>query len=203
MTEENTDRTFTTKIQKIITLSDKHDGFIITCSARYPVNEGKDIKTSEETTTLSVSYSPRDTSVVISPTDPVSVGSLVNLTCSCRGNPPINTFVWFMIDDGRLTLIKVDEQIYGFKVSSSDGGRLYYCGCVNELDIQLSTGRQLVFEGDQRVGAQVIVKILGIVMLVSTLVIFECWFRSRRSTKPQEQAVEADYVNSVVELHPS
>ncbi|XP_075937017.1 myelin-associated glycoprotein-like, partial [Anarhichas minor] len=148
MTEENTDRTFTTKIQKIITLSDKHDGFIITCSARYPVNEGKDVKTSEETTTLSVSYSPRDTSVVISPTDPVSVGSLVNLTCSCRGNPPINTFVWFMIDDGRLTLIKVDEQIYGFKVSSSDGG-------------------------DQRVGAQVIVKILGIVMLVSTLVIFE------------------------------
>ncbi|XP_068565786.1 myelin-associated glycoprotein-like isoform X2 [Cebidichthys violaceus] len=203
MTVEKKDRTFTTKIQKNITLSDEHDGSIITCSARYPVNEGKDVKTAEERTTLNVSYPPRDTSVVISPTDPVSVGSLVNLTCSCRGNPPIDTFVCFMINDGRLAMIKVDEQIHGFKVSSSDRGRLYYCGCRNELDIQLSTGRQLVFEGDQRVGAQVIVKILGIVMLVSTLVIFECWFRSRRSIKPQKRAVEADYVNSVVELRPS
>ncbi|XP_037613417.1 sialic acid-binding Ig-like lectin 10 [Sebastes umbrosus] len=53
--EENTDRTFTTKIQTTVTLSDEHDGFNITCSARYPVNEGKDVKTAEERTTLSVS----------------------------------------------------------------------------------------------------------------------------------------------------
>ncbi|XP_074477699.1 sialic acid-binding Ig-like lectin 9 [Sebastes fasciatus] len=53
--EENTDRTFTTKIQKTFTLSDEHDGFNITCSARYPLNEGKDVKTAEERKTLSVS----------------------------------------------------------------------------------------------------------------------------------------------------
>ncbi|KAI3355124.1 hypothetical protein L3Q82_017997 [Scortum barcoo] len=83
--EENTDRSFTTKIQKNITLTDKHDGYNITCSATYPVKEG--VKTAEETKTLSVSYPPSDTMVVISPTDPVSVGSVVNLTCSCRGKP--------------------------------------------------------------------------------------------------------------------
>ncbi|XP_037613402.1 B-cell receptor CD22-like [Sebastes umbrosus] len=203
--EENTDRTFTTKIQTTFTLSDEHDGFIITCSARYPVNEGKDVKTAEERTTLSVSYSPRDTSVVISPTDPVSVGSVVNLTCSCRGNPVVN-FVWFMTSDGRLEIIKVDAQVYGFMVTSSDRGRLYYCGCRNDLDIQLSTGRQLVFEGDQQsglIGVQVIVKILGIILLVSTLVIFEWWFRSRCCNKPVKDAVEADYVNRVIEIQAS
>uniref|UniRef100_UPI001A983267 myelin-associated glycoprotein-like n=1 Tax=Gasterosteus aculeatus aculeatus TaxID=481459 RepID=UPI001A983267 len=55
MMEENTDGTFTTRIQKSITLSHEHDGFIISCSARYPVNEGKDVKTSEERKTLGVS----------------------------------------------------------------------------------------------------------------------------------------------------
>ncbi|KAM6971596.1 uncharacterized protein LKV04_017161 [Tautogolabrus adspersus] len=53
--EENTDGTFTTKIQEQITLTDKHDGYNITCSATYPVNEGKDVKTAEETKTLRVS----------------------------------------------------------------------------------------------------------------------------------------------------
>ncbi|XP_033988254.1 sialic acid-binding Ig-like lectin 14 [Trematomus bernacchii] len=53
--EENPDRTFTTKIQKTLTLTDQHDGFSITCSASYPVNEGKDVKTAEETKSLHVS----------------------------------------------------------------------------------------------------------------------------------------------------
>ncbi|MGL4849127.1 MAG: hypothetical protein ACRC28_09410, partial [Clostridium sp.] len=94
--------------------------------------------------------SPKDAMVVISPTDPVSVGSVVNLTCSCRGNPPVVHFVWFMISDGRLEQIRVDTQVYGFEVTSSDRGRLYYCGCRNDLDIQLSTGCQLIFEGNCR-----------------------------------------------------
>ncbi|XP_024135378.1 sialic acid-binding Ig-like lectin 5 [Oryzias melastigma] len=54
-TETNTDGSFTTKIQKTITLSDTHDGFTIRCSARYPVNEGPP-KTAETLKTLSVSY---------------------------------------------------------------------------------------------------------------------------------------------------
>ncbi|XP_040926625.1 sialic acid-binding Ig-like lectin 7 isoform X5 [Betta splendens] len=51
--EENTDGTFTTKIQETITLSDQHDGFTINCSASYPVTEG--IKTEETQQTLNVS----------------------------------------------------------------------------------------------------------------------------------------------------
>ncbi|XP_060921101.1 uncharacterized protein LOC132994632 [Labrus mixtus] len=195
--EENPDKTFTTKIQEQITLTDKHDGYNITCSATYPVNEGKEVKTAGETQTLRVSYSPRDTSVIVSPTDAVTVGSMVNLTCSCRGNPPVVHFVWFMISNGRLELIKVDTQVYGLNVTDSDQGRLFFCGCRNDLDIQLSTGHQLIFEGDQlneHVGIQVVLKILGILMLVSTMVIFECWFRSKGSIKPRKDKEEAVYL---------
>uniref|UniRef100_A0AAZ1XL25 Ig-like domain-containing protein n=1 Tax=Oreochromis aureus TaxID=47969 RepID=A0AAZ1XL25_OREAU len=53
--EKNTDGNFTTKIQQTITLSDTHDGKKISCSARYPVNQGKDTKTAETEETLSVS----------------------------------------------------------------------------------------------------------------------------------------------------
>ncbi|XP_075941640.1 sialic acid-binding Ig-like lectin 14 [Anarhichas minor] len=135
MTEENTDRTFTTKIQKIITLSDEHDGFIITCSARYPVNEGKDVKTSEETTTLSVSYAPKDTSASISPPGSVSAGSWVNLTCSSRANPPVSRFTWFKISkDGPVNVSEGD--FYSFNVT--DGG-VYYCVATNELGNQTSS----------------------------------------------------------------
>ncbi|KAM6908078.1 sialic acid-binding Ig-like lectin 9 [Lycodopsis pacificus] len=169
MTEQNTDRTFTTKIQKIITLSDKHDGFIITCSARYPVNEGKDVKTSDERTTLNVSYAPKNTSASISPPGSVSACSWVNLTCSSRANPPVSRFTWFKISkDGPVTVSEGD--LYSFHVT--DGG-VYHCVATNELGNQTSSEIHLNKEGDQRVGAQVIVKVLGIVMLVSTLVIFE------------------------------
>ncbi|XP_026218097.1 myelin-associated glycoprotein-like [Anabas testudineus] len=192
--EENTDGTFTTQIQETITLSDKHDGYNISCSATYPVNEGRDVRTAETQVTLSVSYSPRDTSL-ISPTDPVSVGSVVNLSCSCRANPV--KFVWFLISDGKLEQINADKQVYSFKVTNSDRDRLFYCGCRNDLDIQLSVGHQLMFRGTNLIGLQFIVKILGIGLLVSTLIIFECWFGSRSFTKPLKVRQAEDHHNQL------
>ncbi|KAJ4925592.1 hypothetical protein JOQ06_018318 [Pogonophryne albipinna] len=186
--EENPDRTLTTKIQKTLTLTDQHDGFNITCSASYPVNEGKDVKTAEETKTLHVSYAPKDVTVVVSPADPVSVGSMVNLTCSCRGIRAADGFAWLMMmSDGRLHTMEDNTQLYVFEVTNSDRGRSYFCGCSNVLGLQLSKGRALIFEGDhETVDGNLILKMLGIIMLVSTLVIFECWFRSRRSSKPEK-----------------
>ncbi|XP_037613529.1 myeloid cell surface antigen CD33-like [Sebastes umbrosus] len=73
--EENPDGTFTTKIPKTFTKSDEHDGFNITCSARYPVNEGKDNKTAEKRMKLSVSYAHNDTSVSISSVSSLQWGS--------------------------------------------------------------------------------------------------------------------------------
>ncbi|XP_027130060.1 sialic acid-binding Ig-like lectin 7 isoform X5 [Larimichthys crocea] len=127
--QENTDGTFTTKIQKTITLSDQHDGYNITCSVTYPVNEGKHVKTAEQRKTLSVSYK-------------LELGE----------------------ENSELHSINYPE--FGVSV------------CVT-------------------------VKILGIVLLCSTLIIFECWFRSRCCNKPEKDAVEADDVNRVIEIQAS
>ncbi|XP_028289315.1 myelin-associated glycoprotein-like [Parambassis ranga] len=173
-TEENTDGTFTTKLQQTITLSHTHDGYNISCSATYPVNGGRN-KTAETKQTLS-GRSKTFVKIVL------SVGSQVNLTCSCRANPPVSSFLWFRISDGRLEIIKANAQVYSFKVTSRDRDVLFYCGCRQDADFQLSAARQLILEGHRGgAGVQVIVKTLGIIILVCTVIVFECWFRSTRS----------------------
>ncbi|XP_074478851.1 myelin-associated glycoprotein-like [Sebastes fasciatus] len=199
--EENTDRTFTTKIQTTFTLSDEHDGFNITCSARYPVNEGKDVKTAEERTTLSVSYAPKDTSVSISPSGLVSAGSLVNLTCSSRANPPVS-FTWFKTSkDGPVSVSEGD--FYSFKVTSVADIEDYYCVATNDLGSQTSSRMNNADNPEFGAVVYVTLKILGIVALYSTIIIFEWWFRSRCCNKPVKDAVEADYVNRVIEIQAS
>ncbi|XP_025766022.1 B-cell receptor CD22-like [Oreochromis niloticus] len=132
--EENTDGNFTTKIQQTITLSDTDDGKKISCSARYPVNQGKDTKTAETEETLSVSYAPKDTSASISPSSLVSAGSWVNLNCSSRPKPPVSSFTWFK--KSRDGAVQVSEgESYSFNVT--DGG-VYYCVATNDLGNQTS-----------------------------------------------------------------
>ncbi|XP_034718192.1 myelin-associated glycoprotein-like isoform X1 [Etheostoma cragini] len=197
--EENTDRTFTTKIQKTITLSDTHDGLTISCSATYPVNEGRGVKTAEETTTLNVSYAPKNTSVSISPSGLVSAGSWVNLTCSSRAKPP-PSFSWFKNSkDGDLRVAEGD--FYSVNVTSVTDG-VYYCVATNGLGNQTSSWIRLKSADGPEFGVDVYVtvKILGIITLYSTLIIFECWLRSRCCNKPVKDAGEEDYVNKVIEI---
>ncbi|XP_034562513.1 sialic acid-binding Ig-like lectin 7 [Notolabrus celidotus] len=197
--EENTDGTFTTQIQESITLSEHHDGYNITCSATYPVNEGRDVRTSEETKTLSVSYAPKNTSVSISPSGLVSAGTLVNLTCSSRAKPPVSRFTWFRISNNRPVMVSEGES---YSLNVTEGG-VYYCVATSDLGEGKSSDIHLHIKGDhssERVGLEVVLKILGILLLVSTLIIFEWWFRSRHSMKPVKDTEEADYVNTAAEF---
>uniref|UniRef100_A0AAX7TWB5 Ig-like domain-containing protein n=2 Tax=Astatotilapia calliptera TaxID=8154 RepID=A0AAX7TWB5_ASTCA len=213
--EENTDGSFTTKIQQTITLSDTHDGKKISCSARYPVNQGNDIKTAETEETLSVSCktikgfflkscqliiiyeisfsfffsdAPKNTSASISPSGLVSAGSWVNLTCSSRAKPPVSSFTWFK--KSRDGAVKVSEgEIYSFNVT--DGG-VYYCVATNDLGNQTSSEIRVSVTDEQSgklFGVCIVVKTVGIILLVSTLVLFECWFRSRQFNKPETETI--------------
>ncbi|KAM4718249.1 sialic acid-binding Ig-like lectin 10 [Anableps anableps] len=125
-TEKNTDGTLTTKIQEIITLSDTHDGYNISCSARYPVNGGS--KTAETEVTLSVSYAPKDTSASISPSGLVSAGSWVELSCSSRAKPP-PSFTWFRNSKDGAINVSVG-QVYHFNVTKKAD---YFCVTTNDL----------------------------------------------------------------------
>uniref|UniRef100_UPI0037E93274 sialic acid-binding Ig-like lectin 12 n=1 Tax=Semicossyphus pulcher TaxID=241346 RepID=UPI0037E93274 len=164
--EENTDGTLTTKIQETITLSDKHDGYNITCSAKYPVNEGKDPKTAEETKTLSVSYAPKNTSVSISPSGLVSAGEQVNLTCSSRAKPPVSHFIWFKISkDGPMNVS--EGEFYSF--TATDGG-VYRCVAINDLGNQSSCIRLGGLPGSSLQWEAVLGGIIGIIAFVCVVV---------------------------------
>ncbi|NP_001298270.1 sialic acid-binding Ig-like lectin 12 precursor [Oreochromis niloticus] len=180
--EENTDGSFTTKIQQTITLSDTHDGKKISCSARYPVNQGNN-KTAETEETLSVSYAPKDTSASISPSGLVSAGSWVKLTCSSRAKPPVSSFTWFK--KSRDGAVKVSEgEIYSFNVT--DGG-VYYCVATNDLGNQTSAEIHVTVGGDTLwlLPGVIIVIIVLLLIILLCLIIFVCLLKSKQQTQQQ------------------
>ncbi|XP_069007568.1 sialic acid-binding Ig-like lectin 12 [Embiotoca jacksoni] len=189
--EENTAGTFTTKIQETVTLSDSHDGNNISCSARYPVNEG-DFKTAETEVTLNVSYAPKDTSASISPSGLVSAGSSVNLTCSSRAKPPVSSFTWFKSStDGPMKV--AEGEIYSF--NATDEG-YYYCVATNDLGEQTSSIINLNirvlpvgFLHEAPVYGGIIASILVICLVVCVCILIY-WKRKteRNSTVPQSQS---------------
>lgn len=96
----------------------------------------------------SPSVSPKDTSASISPADPVSVGSCVNLTCSSTANPPVTNFTWFQISGGKPTQV-ASGQTYTINVTVGDGG-MYYCEARDDHSIENSMKVPLAIEGKKR-----------------------------------------------------
>ncbi|XP_031612269.2 myelin-associated glycoprotein-like [Oreochromis aureus] len=178
--EKNTDGSFTTKIQQTITLSDTHDGKKISCSARYPVNQGKDTKTAETEETLSVSFAPKDTSASISPSGLVSAGSWVKLTCSSRAKPPVSSFTWFK--KSRDGAVKVSEgEIYSFNVT--DGG-VYYCVATNDLGNQTSAEMNLTVTEQPSSWWAAAGGISGIIILICMVFVF---WQQKSARRPSHQ----------------
>ncbi|XP_015251760.1 PREDICTED: B-cell receptor CD22-like [Cyprinodon variegatus] len=172
-TEKNTDGNFTTKIQETITLSDTHDGYNMSCSARYPVNGGS--KTAETEVTLSVSYAPRNTSASVSPSGLVSAGSWVELSCSSRAKPPAS-FTWFRNSKHGAINVSVG-QVYRLRMTNMTDIESYYCVAVNIFGNQMSSWSHLNKQG---ISVYTTVKIVGIIMMCSTVIILQWTTGSRR-----------------------
>ncbi|XP_028288554.1 myelin-associated glycoprotein-like [Parambassis ranga] len=190
-TEENTNGTFTTKLQQTITLSHTHDGYNISCSATYPVNGGRN-KTAETQQTLSVSYAPKDTSASISPSGLLSAGIWVNLTCSSRAKPPISSFTWFKnTKDGPK---KVHEgHMYSLEMTNMADIELHYCVATNALGNQSSVGHSPVTEHLSPWGGAV-GGIFGFIIFIS-VVLALWWLRSTHQAQSpvlQEAAAPAE-----------
>ncbi|XP_064862996.1 sialic acid-binding Ig-like lectin 7 [Oncorhynchus nerka] len=136
---ENPDQTISVLSTVTFTPSYLHHEKNITCTAVYPV--GTSNKTAEHNMMLNVSFSPKDTSASISPANPVSVGSCVNLTCSSTANPPVTNFTWFKISGDKPTQVAAGQS-YTLNVTV-DGG-LYFCearnshGCGKSKEVQLA-----------------------------------------------------------------
>ncbi|XP_036073360.1 B-cell receptor CD22-like [Oryzias melastigma] len=185
-TEKNSNLTFTSKIQKNITLSDAHDGFTINCSVSYPVDKGNSVKTAVKQHTLNVSYAPKDTSVSISPLGLVPVGSWVNLTCSSRANPPHISFSWFKISkEGDIKVADGD-----FHTFNATENAEYHCIAANRMGNQTSEIIALRIKEplDESLTWKIILGggVVLICLIVCSLALL-CW-RRKNSTARQKQA---------------
>ncbi|XP_064816773.1 vascular cell adhesion protein 1-like isoform X2 [Oncorhynchus masou masou] len=182
--QENPDQTKSVLSTVTFTPSYLHHEKNITCTAVYPV--GTSNKTAEHNMMLNVSFSPKDTSASISPDDPVSVGSCVNLTCSSTANPPVTNFTWFKISEGKTTQV-ASGQSYTLNVTV-DGGQ-YYCEGRNTHGCEKSNEVQLVIKGQEDsktsgVGFWFLVSgvaagTLGAILLISLISLF-VWRRNSR-----------------------
>ncbi|CAL8400382.1 unnamed protein product [Gadus morhua 'NCC'] len=172
-----------------ITLSDRHDGVRLTCLVEYPVNGpagGPSIRTAESVVTLNVSYSPKDTQASVSPPT-VSLGSVVNLTCTSRANPPVLRFTWFRSRaEGPLNVS--DGSLYSFNVSSCR--EIYYCVATNPLGNQTSEEIKLTISGESGLNVPLIVRFFGTFLFIG-LVISVLWLLKKPSTRQQNPICKA------------
>ncbi|KAK7881616.1 hypothetical protein WMY93_030025 [Mugilogobius chulae] len=178
--DKNSDGTFTTKIRQNITLTDAHDGLMIKCNASYPVSGGG-FKMSDSNVTLSVSYGPKNTSAVVSPSGSLSAGQSVTLSCSSRAKPPVQHFTWFRhSSQGPVNV--TEGQNYTFNFTQDEE---YYCVASNTLGNGSSPAIQLRSKDTfSAVPWEIIIgAVFGIIIIICLLVIFICVRSKRRAPK--------------------
>ncbi|XP_066575215.1 sialic acid-binding Ig-like lectin 5 isoform X2 [Amia ocellicauda] len=133
---ENQDKTQSVSSVLTFTPSHLHHGHTITCTALYSLQPQN--KMAEETATLDVLYSPKNTSASVSPSGSVLEGSSVTLTCSSNANPPVSNYTWFKVTGDQATQRGSGQNLTFNVTEPSDSGQ-YYCEAQNEHGAETST----------------------------------------------------------------
>ncbi|KPP65601.1 B-cell receptor CD22-like, partial [Scleropages formosus] len=79
---------------------------------------------------LSVSNSPKNTSVSVSPSGDIVEGSSVTLTCSSKANPPVYRYTWFKKKVTEISQKGSGQSYTITNITSEDSGQ-YYCNSEN------------------------------------------------------------------------
>ncbi|KAJ8332954.1 hypothetical protein SKAU_G00418500 [Synaphobranchus kaupii] len=140
--QENEDQTKSVSSVLTFTASHLHHGQKITCRALYKLQQGDIQKTSNTSLTIRVLYSPKNTSVSISPSGSVLEGSSVTLTCSSNANPPVQHYTWYKVNGREMNTVGTGQNLT-FTVTESSGSEQYYCEAQNQHGKENSTTVQL------------------------------------------------------------
>ncbi|XP_051560162.1 B-cell receptor CD22-like [Myxocyprinus asiaticus] len=124
---------------------------------------------------LNVTYSPKETFVVVSPSGEIVLGDSVTLTCSSDSNPPVLNYTWFKENESSAVGS-------GQSYSALQSG-FFYCVAQNQHGSQRSAAVQVtvkgnalyIFLGAVTCGAAVVV----IAMLI--------WWMKKRNDTPESQ----------------
>ncbi|XP_055080658.1 sialic acid-binding Ig-like lectin 7 [Periophthalmus magnuspinnatus] len=181
---QNSDGTFHTSVQLQMRLSENYHGLEVRCSAVYPVKEGH--KTAHGNITVRIEHSPMNTSAQLCMnTFPPSVGQSVDLRCSCRAWPPVQSFTWFRVTSQGPQRV-YEGQVYSLIFNHTTQGE-YFCQAQNQVGKQNSSTIKLQpEEANIEIGLYTILKICGIVVLFSALLLIECCKRRMTQSRNPE-----------------
>ncbi|XP_035272733.1 hemicentin-2-like isoform X1 [Anguilla anguilla] len=90
------------------------------------------------TVQLEVVYPPKNTSVSVSPSGSLLVGSSVTLTCSSNANPAVQNYTWYKVNGTEMNTVGTGQNLT-FNVTESSGSEQYYCEAQNKHGKENST----------------------------------------------------------------
>ncbi|CAJ1062782.1 myelin-associated glycoprotein-like isoform X5 [Xyrichtys novacula] len=116
----------------------------IFCKAENEVGVGR-----SSNTQIDVQYSPKETTVVVSPSGPVKEGSNVTLACSSRASPAVQNYNWYRVDGSQEITIGTG-QVIDFTASRESVS--LFCTAQNDL----GAGRSNVSHVDVQFAPQIL-----------------------------------------------
>ncbi|XP_050958940.1 B-cell receptor CD22-like [Labeo rohita] len=175
----------------------------ISCTATYPRNISNDSSV-ETTMTLRVLFSPKDTHITIDPSNSVSVGTNVTLTCKSKASPNEMNYIWYK--RGQEKMMDFGKQLT-FNVNSGSGG-WYCCTATNIHGNQTSEEIHLIVAESLIIREPLIIGfVIGISAFLLIILLVIRFLRLQKikasiisetdiSDQGQEKQVNSIYVNS-------
>uniref|UniRef100_A0A8C4HG46 Ig-like domain-containing protein n=2 Tax=Dicentrarchus labrax TaxID=13489 RepID=A0A8C4HG46_DICLA len=128
--EENQDKTKVKTSVVNFTASHLHHRQEISCTAVYNKQDGSTESSVSTSLTADISYSPKHTTVSVSPSGPVPEDSTVTLTCSSTANPAVRNYTWYRADGGQETFIGTGRVL---NIEASEVSGPFFCKAENDL----------------------------------------------------------------------
>ncbi|XP_015224199.1 B-cell receptor CD22-like isoform X1 [Lepisosteus oculatus] len=139
---------------------------------------------------LDVKYSPKSTSVSVSPSGQILEGSSVTLTCRSNANPPVKNYIWFKMSSAGVQETGQGQNLTLAEVSSGDSGH-YFCGAQNKHGAENSTAVVLAVAAKQNPAVLPVVLVV-ILLSISALVSYICLKRKRVDPSEEESNRNTD-----------
>uniref|UniRef100_A0A8C2BAG6 Ig-like domain-containing protein n=1 Tax=Cyprinus carpio TaxID=7962 RepID=A0A8C2BAG6_CYPCA len=106
-----------------------------TCTITYQLQD--ETKTAQDSITLHVQYSPKNTSVSVLPSSSVLEGGSVTLTCSSDANPAVN-YTWSRESEGQMEQLQTGDTFTFDRIDLKHRG-WYHCTAQNQHGTQNSS----------------------------------------------------------------
>uniref|UniRef100_A0A3B3RXW7 Ig-like domain-containing protein n=1 Tax=Paramormyrops kingsleyae TaxID=1676925 RepID=A0A3B3RXW7_9TELE len=131
--QENDDQTKHASSDMTFTASHLLHKQEVKCTAVYRLQADNSERTSNTNVTLSVQYSPKNTSVLI--------GKDGSLTCSSDANPAVNNYTWYKVTGSEIEVVSYSQSL---TCNITEVSGQYYCQAQNEHGLQNSSTEQHV-----------------------------------------------------------